>query len=287
MTEFRRAVRYSQRDVARGERVPDRHPSNSAGRATAIDRQPSRTRLRPRDRGHLPDDQGPRRCPGPHVVCRAAPDFDHQGFWADLLSSEALAVNLFGDFAADPDRADRALQTWWPGTPGRVPRCASRTPRAASIRATPTARRYFDAVFELELPDGSSGALAIDVKYREVMQRTRRETDAHGPLHRDPRPLGRLRAWRGRRARSGRRWRSRGSSTPAAFDVAAREWPVDVGPVRRDPPGRQHRRRAVNDEYRKLLVDNATFTSTTIEDVLAAKVLAPRPPPALRRRYLP
>ena len=46
--------------------------------------------------------------------------FDHQGFWADLLSSEALAVNLFGDLAADLDRADRAVHTWWPEAPGRV-----------------------------------------------------------------------------------------------------------------------------------------------------------------------
>ena len=37
--------------------------------------------------------------------------FDHQSFWADLLSSEALAVNLFGDLAADLDRADRAVHS--------------------------------------------------------------------------------------------------------------------------------------------------------------------------------
>ena len=42
-----------------------------------------------------------------------------------------------------------------------------------------------------------------------------------------------------------------------------------------------------NDEYRKLLTDDATFTSATIEDLLAAKALAPRTAAALRRRYLP
>jgi hypothetical protein len=41
-----------------------------------------------------------------------------------------------------------------------------------------------------------------------------------------------------------------------------------------------------NDEYRKLLTDDATFTSATIEDLLAAKALAPRTAAALRRRYL-
>ena len=41
-----------------------------------------------------------------------------------------------------------------------------------------------------------------------------------------------------------------------------------------------------NDEYRKLLGDDATFGSATIEEVLSAKVLAPKTGAALRRRYL-
>ena len=46
--------------------------------------------------------------------------FDHQRLWADLLSSEALAFNLFGDLARDLQRADRAVHTWWPDAPGTV-----------------------------------------------------------------------------------------------------------------------------------------------------------------------
>jgi hypothetical protein len=42
-----------------------------------------------------------------------------------------------------------------------------------------------------------------------------------------------------------------------------------------------------NDEYRKLLADDTTFTSATIEDLLPAKLLAPKTGAALRRRYLP
>ena len=42
-----------------------------------------------------------------------------------------------------------------------------------------------------------------------------------------------------------------------------------------------------NDENRILLADDATFASATIEDLLSAKVLAPRTGAALRRRYLP
>src|SRR4029453_16181429 len=96
---------------------------------------------------------------------------DHQGFWADLLSSEALAVNLFGDLAADLDRADRAVHTWWPAAPGRVTdgRFAYSPGRRAPSYSN--SLRSFDAAFELALPDGSSGVIAIDVRYRETLQR--------------------------------------------------------------------------------------------------------------------
>jgi hypothetical protein len=62
--------------------------------------------------------------------------FGLQGFWADLLSSEALAVNLFGDLAADPDRANRAVRAWWPDVPGRV-RVAPAGPRHRSRAPAP------------------------------------------------------------------------------------------------------------------------------------------------------
>ena len=52
------------------------------------------------------------------------------------------------------------------------------------------------------------------------------------------------------------------------------------------PAGNSDIARATH-EYRKLLADDTTFTSATIEDLLSAKVLAPRTTAALRRRYLP
>lgn len=97
--------------------------------------------------------------------------FNQQSFWADLLSSEALAVNLFGDLAADLDRADRAVHAWWPTTPGRVTEMRFAHSPGRLDPSYANSRRSFDAMFVLELPDGSSGALAIDVKYREVVDR--------------------------------------------------------------------------------------------------------------------
>jgi len=57
---------------------------------------------------------------------------DHQGLWADLLASEALAFNLFGDLAGDLARADRAVHAWVPDAPG--------------------AQKKFDAKFSLGFP---------------------------------------------------------------------------------------------------------------------------------------
>ncbi len=94
--------------------------------------------------------------------------FNQQAFWGDLLSSEALAVNLFGDLAED---LDRAVHAWWPQTPGRVVEVRFSHSPGRLDPGYSNSRRYFDAMFVLELPDGSNGALAIDVKYREVMDR--------------------------------------------------------------------------------------------------------------------
>src|SRR5687768_11916772 len=98
-------------------------------------------------------------------------NFYHQGFWADLLSSEALAVNLFGDLAADLDRADRAVHAWWPETPGRVTAVRFAHSPGRFDPSYSNSLRSFDACFVVSLPDGSDGALAIDVKYREAQQR--------------------------------------------------------------------------------------------------------------------
>src|SRR5262249_19852786 len=97
--------------------------------------------------------------------------FDHQGFWADLVSSEALAVNLFGDLAEDLGRADRAVHAWWPEAPGRVVSVRFAHSPGRLDPSYSNSLRSFDAMCELELPGGRLGAIAIDVKYREITER--------------------------------------------------------------------------------------------------------------------
>jgi hypothetical protein len=213
--------------------------------------------------------------------------FDQQGLWADLLSSEAMALNLFGDLAADLDRADRAVHTWWPATPGRVTDVRFVHSPGRFDPSYSNSLRSFDAVFELALPDGSSGVIAIDVKYREVLQR-----EGAKPTH-----LPRFVEVHDRSA----------AFAPGAADVFNKsrltmiwlEHLLLLSMLQHEsgrwtwgryvvvhPEGNTDIARAC-DEYHKLMVDDATFTSTTFEHLLSAKALAPKTGAALRRRYLP
>jgi len=95
---------------------------------------------------------------------------DHQRLWADLLSSAALAINLFGDLAADLALADRAVHAWWPDAPGTVSAVLfAHSPG----RLDPTylnSLRTFDAAFVLDRHDGTHAILGVDTEYHEWMK---------------------------------------------------------------------------------------------------------------------
>lgn len=212
---------------------------------------------------------------------------NQQSFWADLLSSEALAVNLFGDLASDLDRADRAVQAWWPATPGRVTEVRFAHSPGRLDPSYSNSRRYFDAMFVLQLPDGSSGVLAIDVKYREIVER-KGVKSAHLP----------------RFAEIHDRSNSFTSGTvdllhPTRLSMLWLEHLLLLSMLQHESgrwtwgryivvhPGANTNVASAIDDYRQVLADDATFTSATIEKLLDAKVLAPKTGAALRRRYLP
>ena len=87
---------------------------------------------------------------------------DHQRIWADLLWSPALAFNLFGDLAADLDLAGRVVHTWLPDTPGKVKGLRFAHSPGWLDPAYLNSLRAFDAAFVLE-----DGIVAVDVKYHE------------------------------------------------------------------------------------------------------------------------
>jgi hypothetical protein len=96
---------------------------------------------------------------------------DHQRLWADLLSSEALTFNLFGDLAADLGRADRLVRRWFPDAPGRVSEVRFlHSPGRLDVQWL-NSLRQFDAAFVLDRDDGTHGIVAVDVTYHERLTR--------------------------------------------------------------------------------------------------------------------
>jgi hypothetical protein len=290
MTEFRRMLRFHQAQwrEAHGHPIgtqpivpkPDGKPVRSVGSRLPLDyaRETGATFV---SVGALEAAKARTSKTEPHQ------SFDHQRLWADLLWSPTLCFNLFGDLAGDLRLADRALRTLFPDTPGAV----SDVRFAHSPgRFDPTylnSLRAFDAAFVLELDDGTEGIVGVTTKYHEWgkpetpkpsnLPRNREVAETSGIF-----AAGAVDVLKGKtdlavmwlehllllsmpQHASG--WWSWGRYVvvhPAAnSDVA-------------DSVGR----------YRDLLVDESTFSSVTIEELLAADVLPARTTAALRDRYL-
>jgi PD-(D/E)XK nuclease superfamily len=215
--------------------------------------------------------------------------FDHQGLWADLLSSPALAFNLFGDPAADLVLADRAAHTWWPDAPGTVSEVRFAHSPGRLDPAYLNSLRAFDAAFVLDLGDSATqGIIGVDTKYHE---RTKSEIPKPGNL------------WRYLEVAE----RS-GAFAPEATDAVKGRSDLcvmwlehllllsmlqHVGGVWTwgryvivHPAGNSDVADACA-RYRDLLVDQSTFASVTVEELLDASVLPKRTATALRKRYLP
>jgi hypothetical protein len=212
---------------------------------------------------------------------------DHQGLWADLLASEALAFNLFGDLAADLRRADRAIHAWMSDAPGR----ASEIRFAHSPgRLDPewlNSLRAFDAAFVLDRDDGTQGIVGVDVKYHERLKAEQ------------PKPEN---LWRYREVHE----RS-GAFRPIAFDgVSGRSdlWHLWLEhllllSMLQHPSGAWSWGRFLfiypsgnvdmadaDARYRDLLADDSTFASMTLENMIAANVFPSATASAIRKRYL-
>jgi hypothetical protein len=213
--------------------------------------------------------------------------FDHQRLWADLLSSVSMCFNLFGDPAADLGLADRAVHMLWPDVPGTV----------GEVRFAHSPGRLdpawlgnlvaFDVAFVLDLGDGTQGIVGVVTAYHDVNRRQ------------PPKPT-RLPRYREITDRSG-------YFGPAAIDAVngtelihiwldhllvlsmlqhpSRAWRWGRLVVVH-PAGNSDFANACS-RYRALLVDQSTFASVTVEELLEADVLPVQTTAALRDRYLP
>jgi hypothetical protein len=213
--------------------------------------------------------------------------FDHQRLWADLLWSPTLAFNLFGDLAADPGLADRAVHAWWPDVPGTV----SEVRFAHSPgRLDPTwLGNLVDlhAAFVLELGDGGQGIVGAVTAYQDVNKRQ------------PPKPT-RLQRYREISELSGcfgPGWLDAVNGTElihiwldhllvlSMLQHPSRAWRWGKLVVVH-PAGNTDFADAC-DRYGALLVDESTFGSSTLEELLDTDVLPKRTVRALRERYLP
>jgi hypothetical protein len=291
MTEFRRRLRYHQAQW----RAANRHPIGSQPIAPPPDGGPARlvgsrlplayakeTGANFLTAGALEAARTRTSITEPHQ------SFDHQRLWADLLWSPAMAFNLFGDLAADLQLADRAVHTWLPDAPGTV--CEVRFAHSPG-RFDPAylnSLRAFDVAVVLDLHQGTHGIVGVDTNYHE---RAKPET---------PKPSN---LWRCLEVAEGS-----GVFKPGAIDAVKGRSDLAVMWLEHllllsmlqhvsgswswgryvvvHPAGNSDVAEACA-RYRALLVDQSTFSSVTVEDLLDAGALPTPTVAALRDRYIP
>ena len=290
MTRFRRMARYHQA----GWREANGHPIGTQPIAP-----PDGTRSRPVG-SRLPlsyarETGATFLTPGALDAARARTSviepnqsIDHQRLWADLLWSPALAFNLFGDLAADPELADRAVHVWWPDARGTVREVRFAHSPGWLDPAYLNSLRAFDAAFVLDLDDGTQGIVGVETKYHERMKSE------------IPKPSN-LRRYLEVAERSGVFAAGAVETVKGRSDLAVM-WleHLLLLSMLQHPSGAWSWGRyavvypagnpdiaGVCARYQDLLADRSTFSSMTLEELLEAQALPARTTTALRRRYLP
>ena len=214
--------------------------------------------------------------------------FDHRRLWADLLWSPTMCFNLFGDLPGDLELADRTVHTLWPDAPGTVSDVRFAHSPGRFDPAYLNSLRAFDAAFVLDLDDGTQGIVGVDIEYHE---RIKPETPKPSNLRRYLEVAetsgvfgaGAIDEVRGRTDLAVM-WlehllllsmlhHASGTWNWGRYVVVHPAGNTDYA----DACGR----------YRELLVDQSTFSSVTVEELLDANILPSHTSTALRKRYLP
>jgi PD-(D/E)XK nuclease superfamily len=214
--------------------------------------------------------------------------FDHQRLWADLLWSPTMAFNLVGDLAADLALADRAVHTWWADTPSTVSDVRLAHSPGRFDPAYLNSLRAFDAAFVLDLGDGTQGIVGLDTKYHE---RTKSEIPKPTNLARyvevaetsgvfGPGAIDRVKG----RSDLAVMWLEH-LLLLSMLQHASGKWSWGRYVVVH-PAGNTDFAEACA-RYREMLVDQSTFSSITLEELLDTGVLPPATAEAFRDRYLP
>lgn len=212
---------------------------------------------------------------------------DEQRLWADLLSSMPMCFNLFGDLAADPMLADRAVHTLWPDAPGEVTQLRfEHSPGRldADYLGNLTA---FDVAVVLDVDDGRRAIIGVETKYHEWakpetakptrLDRYRQVAEASEAfvpgVEETVNGTGLLQIWLDHLLVLSMLQHHSGQWAWGRFVLVYPEANSDVA--------------AACERYQQLLVDRSTFTPLTIEEMLAADVLPATSTTRFCDRYLP
>ena len=213
--------------------------------------------------------------------------FDHQRLWAELLWSPSMAFNLFGDLAANLAGPTGPSTVGGRTRRAPCPRSASRIHRAASTCRTPGTSSHSMPPLCSTSATGRRAIVALDTSYHDKIRTA------------IPKPI-RLKRYLEITKRSG-------VFGPGAIKAVngtklTLMWLEHLlllsmlqHPSRKWTWGRYvvvHPERNVDyseacAQYRDLLVDQSTFSSMTIEELLDANVLPAKTKAAIRDRYSP
>lgn len=90
--------------------------------------------------------------------------------WADLLSSQPLAFNVFAELDADHDLATAVVHDLWPDLDASVPAVEFEWSPGRGDNQFLGNRSAFDVFIRLANSEGSTGFLGVEVKYHEAMR---------------------------------------------------------------------------------------------------------------------
>lgn len=94
---------------------------------------------------------------------------DEDRLWANLLSSQPLAFNLFADLGLDVALASRVFRRLWPARVAEVTKIGFEySPGRSSAKYTAD-RTAFDVYAEHTTPSGGRGFIGLEVKYHEAL----------------------------------------------------------------------------------------------------------------------
>jgi hypothetical protein len=113
------------------------------------------------------------------VSDRLAQPEDHEliqeeRLWGDLLSSQPMCFNLFGELAANLELATSAARAWWPGRVEQVTELQFEWSPGRRDRRYLGNRTAFDAVLMHTTARGGRGFIGIETKYHERSERPKR-----------------------------------------------------------------------------------------------------------------